>query len=113
MHLYQSINQGGTRTRNFRMPTNFRSPTPYPLGHMVCFSMEEFKGSERNLNVKIEIQIFSIELYMRVCKIVLLVFVWGTGIDLEMMDITVNVVHLGPSYLPAEASRAQPHINWI
>jgi hypothetical protein len=39
-----------------------------------CF-IEEFKGTERNLNVKIEIQIFSIELYMRVCKIVLLVFV--------------------------------------
>jgi hypothetical protein len=51
---------------------------------------------------------------MRVCSVVLLVFALSTGIDLEMKDIiTVTVVHLAPSYFPAEASRAQPHLNWI
>jgi hypothetical protein len=28
-----AINRGGTRTRNFRITTFPRSPTPYPLGH--------------------------------------------------------------------------------
>jgi hypothetical protein len=66
---------------------------------MVCYYVDEFKASERNLNVKIEIQIFCIELYMQICKIVLLVFVWGIGIDLEMMDITVHRCSLGPFLL--------------
>ena len=38
-------NRGGTRTRNFRISTLFRSPTPYPLGHTtlwMTFSQQLF-----------------------------------------------------------------------